>query len=454
MPPTTAYTVARAPGALPLAGHVGPLLRDPFAFLADLPRHGDLVEIRLGRTPAYVPCHPQLLWDVLTHDRLFDKGGPFYERVRGMAGNGLASCPHAHHRRQRRLMQSAFHPAQLRAYATVMAEEIDGLIRPWGPEQVIDVYPTLYRMALRTATRTLFAQPAAAALADEVRHSFEIAFSGVFRQMFMPPALIRLPLPGNVRHRRAVARLRHTVDRIVAGYRSDPNAPENPADLLGVALAARDDEGLAMTDTEVRDQVVNFLAGGTETVAATLTWALQLLAAHPEQQRTLQAEADAALGGRAAHGDDLPRLEYANRVVQETVRLHPPAWMFTRGTAFATELAGLRLPPGSTVVITPVPTHRSAALYDRPDAFDPDRWTPDRAARLPRGAYVGFGAGARKCIGDAFGTTECVLALATVLSRWDVTPVPGADLRPYPLAAFHRPRRLSLRLTRRGPAGA
>ncbi len=443
------FTTGTAPGALPGLGHMWPLLRDPTAFLASLPAHGDLVEIRLGRERAYVPCHPELLRHVLTDDRTFDKGGAYYDRARAMAGNGVATCPHRDHRRQRRLMQPAFHHDQLKAYATVMEYETAALTASWVDSEVVDAYPVLYALALRTVTRTLFAAHVDEAVVEEIRQSFETAFSGFFRQMFMPPAVRRLPLPSNLRHRRALRHLHETVEGIVTAYRRDG---AGQGDLLSVLFSSRDTEGGGgLTDAEIQDQVVTVLAAGTETVAATLTWALQLLSDHPEQQRRLQAEADAVLGGRPARWDDIARLPFAARVVNETVRLHPPGWLFTRVTSAETELAGRRLPPDTTVVIAPTTVHRRTGAYARPLEFDPDRWLADRAAALPRGAFLGFGAGARKCIGDDYGVAECVLVLATIAAGRTVHGVPGADTRPVPLAAFHRPRRLPLRLDRRGP---
>ncbi|MFH8983761.1 cytochrome P450 [Streptomyces varsoviensis] len=448
---TSPFTYGAAPGALPGLGHLWPLLRRPTEFLAELPAYGDLVEIRLGRSRAYVPCHPELLRRVLADDRTYDKGGAYYDRARAMAGNGVATCPHRDHRRQRRLLQPAFQKGQLAAYAEVMTEEIAALTDSWEPGRVIDAYPVLYGLSLRTLTRTLFGTRVDEAVVDGIRRSFETAFSGFFRQMFMPPALRRAPLPANLRHRRALRRLRDTVERIVA---SRPRDGADRGDLLSVMLAARDEDGgPGLSDAEVHDQVVTVLAAGTETVAATLTWAAVLLTRHPAEQERLRAECAAVLDGRPARWADVPRLPRAERVIDETVRLYPPGWLFTRVTTAETDLAGRSLAPGATVVVSPAPVHRHPGVYRDALAFDPDRWLPARAAALPRGAFVGFGAGARKCVGDAYGMAECVIALATLVSRWELAAEPGADLRPVPLAAFYRPRRLSLRLTRRTEPG-
>ncbi|MER5888659.1 cytochrome P450 [Streptomyces sp. NPDC001941] len=442
------FTSGTAPGGRPVIGHVLPLMRDPAAFLASLPAFGDLVEIRLGTTRAHVPCHPELLWQVMVDDRLFDKGGKYYDRVREMAGNGVATCMHDDHRRQRRLLQPAFHASRLIRYAQIMEQEIAGLTGAWSRAQSIDAYPVLYGMALRTLTRTLFSSQVDADTVEGIRRSFDTVFGGFFQQMFLPRFTRRLPLPGNLRHQRALRHLRAAVPQVIA----DSREADDDGNLLAALLAAHADQDVPVDDAQLHDHVVTVLAAGSETVAATLTWSLYLLASDPQAQERLQAEADAALAGPVATWDNLPDLPFTRRVLTETIRLYPPGWMFSRVTTSDTELAGKRLPAGTTIVITPFPVHRNPEIFRDAGSFDPDRWLPERAAPLPRGAFSGFGAGARKCIGDDFGMGECAMALATIARRWDVRAQPGADTRPVPLAGFYRPRRLSLQLTRRGPA--
>ncbi|TDD96835.1 cytochrome P450 [Actinomadura rubrisoli] len=442
---TESFTSGVVPGGWPVLGHVWPLMSRPIAFLTSLPRYGDLVEMRLGTTHVYVPCHPELLRRTLTDDRLFDKGGKYYDRAREMAGNGVATCAHKDHRRQRRLLQPAFQRAQLARYAAVMEQEIADLTESWSSPQDIDAYPELYRLALRTVTRTLFSAQVDDATVDRIRCSFDVVFSGFFRQMFLPRAVLRLPLPGNLRHRRALRHLRETMRQVIADSRADND--EN--NVLAGLLAAHDAEGAQVSDAELYDQTVTVLAAGSETVASTLTWALYLLSENADAQAQLQAEADAALAKPVATWDDRTNLPYAQRVVNETIRLYPAGWLFTRVTTSDTELAGRTLKAGTTVVITPVPVHRNAGIFEHADRFAPDRWLPERMAGLPQSAFAGFGGGARKCIGDDYGIGECTLALASIAKQWDVRTLPGADVRPVPLAAFYRPRRLPLRLTRR-----
>ncbi|MFJ6677176.1 cytochrome P450 [Actinosynnema sp. NPDC091369] len=435
-------TAAVAPGALPVIGHAWPMMRDPLRFMGSLSALGDLVQVRLGPVRAYVPCHPDLVWQVLTDDRVFDKGGPFFDRVRATIGNGVGSCAHAEHRRQRRLIQPAFHRARLERYGEVMEEESSALTSAWRDGQVVDVYPALFGAALRTVLRCLFTTRADDGAVDRVRRSVETVLQQVTARMFVPGVVQRLPVAVNRRFDRALADLRRDIDALVADYRRGDG---DRGDLLSSLLAARDEDGHGrLDDAEVGDQVLTMLVAGSDSVAATVSWALHLLDRNPEVARRLRAEVDEVLGGGPARAADLPRLACTGRVVTEALRLYPPGWLFTRITTEAVELGGHRLPVGTTVAFCPPAVHLRAEVHDRPRAFDPDRWLPERARELPRGAFVTFGGGARKCAGEAFGLAESSLLLATVVSRWRLRGARGSDVRPVALSTALRPRRLLL----------
>ncbi|MFF7727802.1 cytochrome P450 [Streptomyces sp. NPDC008001] len=442
------YVSGTAPGALPVVGHAWPLLRRPLGFLRSLPAHGDLVEIRLGSVPGYVPCHPELLRQVLLDDRTFDKGGPLFTRLRDIVGNGLGSCEHRDHRRQRRLVQPAFHPSRMDGYAAVMAEEAGRLSASWRAGQTVDVFPAMFGLTLRTVTRTLFSARPAEAEVARLQRSFAVALSGLFRRMFVPAPLQRLPLPANRRYERALADLHATVDRLVAAYR---RSGKDHGDLLSTLIAARDEDGGGLTGTEIHDQVMTMVFGGSETMAASLTWSLYALTRHPEAARELHEELDAVLGGRPVTPADVPHLPRTGRIVTESLRLYPPAWLFTRVTTVPVELAGRRLPPGSTLVISPPVVHHSPTVHACPAEFRPARWSAGQAGRPPREGFAIFGAGARKCVGDVYAMTEATIALAAFCHRWRAQVAPGTDLRPPPLATVQHPRRLLLRLAERGP---
>ncbi|WP_190132273.1 cytochrome P450 [Streptomyces mashuensis] len=449
--------VATAPGAAPALGHAVPLLRDPLRFLSSLPAHGDLVRIRVGPFAAVVVCDPDLTRRVLLDDRTFDKGGPVYDRVREVAGDGLASCPHSRHRRQRRLLQPSFHPARMPGYAREMTRQTEAVTGGWRDGGIVDVRTAMATITARTVVATMFTGRLSPAALHTVLEDFHTLILAISRRAVMPPPVDRLPTPGNRRYRRALARLRGTVQLLIAGHRADGT---DHGDLLSTLVAARDEDADdrahpgRLSDDEIADQLITFFMAGTDTTASTLAWALHLVSRHPETQERLQAEADAVLGGRAARLDDLPRLDLTGRVVQETLRLYPPGWLLSRTTTTDARLGGRLLPAGTTVLYSAYLLHHRPDLHPDPERFDPGRWPSAAEPGRPtpherRGAFVPFGGGARKCIGEAFGFTEAVLTLASIAAAWRVEPVPGRPVRPVPGVTL-RPGRLPLRTVGRG----
>ncbi|MGW2372856.1 cytochrome P450 [Kitasatospora sp. NPDC001683] len=441
--PTAHYTSVTAPGALPLLGHAPSFIRSPLDFVAGLAAHGDLVRLRLGPLDAYVVCHPDLVHRLLTEDRTYDKGGIIIEKAREAFGNGLATCPASAHRRQRRMLQPAFHRDRLPGYAAMMAEEIADTTARWRDGDVVDVPAAMYRLSTAVTARCLFA---AHERADSlpVHDAMDAVTRGVARRMMLPlPGADRIPTPGNRRFKRAQRNLREITRLLIADYRA---AGTDHQDLLSMLLSARDEHGRGLSDGEIHDQVVTFLLAGMETSAATLSWAWTLLAANPAVRERLHTELDTVLDGRPARHEDLPALPLTARIVSETLRLYPPAWILSRTVTVDTELGGHRLPAGATVLYSPYLLHRRADLFPCPDRFDPDRWLT--TARPAAGTYTPFGLGARRCIGDAFGTTEAALALATIAARWTVTPSRDRPIRPHRGSSL-APRSFTATLTRR-----
>ncbi|MFI1769743.1 cytochrome P450 [Streptomyces sp. NPDC020800] len=438
--PGAAFTAGAAPGRLPLLGHGHVLLRRPLPFLASLPSYGDLVEVRVGPMPFHVICHPELAHHVLTSDRLFDKGGPMFSKLRDLVGDGLASCPHAQHRRLRRLVNPAFRADRLPGYAEVMTAQTYAVTEHWQHGQVVDLHDQLLAVSARTLARTIFtAEHCADAVAAAVPFA-QMITSGLTAHLLTPAALRSVPTPAKRRFVRRTAELRTAVLEAIGRYRRDG---VDRGDLLSILLAEHD--GDQLTDEEVFTEVVGMAIAGVETVASTLNWTFRLLYRHPEIERRLHAELDQVLGRRPPTWADLPALELTGRVFQEALRLFPSDWLLTRVTTEDTELAGRALPAGSIVAFSGYAVHQRADLYARPAAFDPDRWADPR---LPRGGFLSFGGGGRKCIGDVFGTVEGTLALATIAGRWRFVPARPSRARPMPRtqrAALGYPMRVTAR---------
>ena len=443
MPPS--YTLGSAPGSRPLVGHALRLLNDPCRFLASLPAHGDLVRIRLGPHQAIAVCHPELAHQILSDDRTFDKGGPLIDRGRELFGDNLVTCVHDRHRRQRRLVQPAFHKARLPAYASVMTERVGALTASWNEGDTVDVLAEIRTLVSGVAATYLFAASMTEADQQQALTDLSILLAGTFQRMFLPPVLARFPFPGNRSYERACVSFRRVLGQLITDYR---RSGIDHGDALSMLLAARDDGTPLLTEAEITDEVVSLFVGGSDTTAITLSWALHLLARHPDTERQLHAEIDAVLSGRPATFNDIEHLPFTSNVITETLRLYPPLAMVTRAVTADTELGGYPMAAGSTIVFSPMTVHHRPDLFADPWRFNPERWADLHVSPPQRGTFAPFGGGARKCIGDNLGMTMAVLALASIAARWKLAPLPDARVRPV-LRTLLAPRGLRMTVTSR-----
>lgn len=453
-------SIPTAAGTVPFLGHGVKLIRGPLTFLSSLPAQGDLVRIRLGPIPAVVACTPELVHQILFDDRTFDKGGPFFDRAGEVAGNGLATCGHADHRRLRRHVQPAFHRNRIRKYADAMAAHIAASVDCWQDGQVIDVATENSTLASTVVLDVLFSDALPAVTLRQMIGDLTTVVTGIYWQIVLPPAVRRLPIPANVRYHRAYIRLRRTLDALIAHRRTER---VDRGDMLSALLRAEtatspqfmDDDGdygtrgaTVLSDRELSDQVITLFGAGAETTAATLTWALYLVARHPDTAQRLHAETAAVLNGAPAQFDHLPQLDVARRIITETLRLYPPGWLLSRSVTSDTELAEYTIPAGTVVMYSPYLLHHRSDLYRDPERFDPDRWISQPAAGSRSKSLIPFGAGPRKCIGDQFAVTEATLALATIASRCDLHLTSSDPVR-IRLGGSLRPHRLPMRVARK-----
>jgi cytochrome P450 len=405
--------------------------RDPLGFLARLARdYGDVAHFTIGSQHLFVLSHPEAVREVLvTQHRNFAKGRGL-ERAKRLLGEGLLTSEGEQHLRQRRLAQPAFHRDRIAAYAGVM---VDCAIRErerWIPGAEFDLHATMMRLTLAIAGRTLFdtdVEGEASVIGEALSTSMAL-----FRNLTIPFAEIleRLPIPAARRFEQAKARLDATVVWLI---REHGQSGQDRGDLLSMLLQARDEEhpDLGMTEEQLRDEVLTILLAGHETTANALTWALYLLALHPETARQLEAEVDSLLGGRAAAVSDAPRLRFTAQVLAEAMRLYPPAWVIGRRALETCEVAGFTIPARSILLMSQYVMHRDPRFFPDPGEFLPERWRADVESGWPfqgrsaARAYFPFGAGPRICIGEQFAWMEGVLVLATVVQRWRMRLKPG-----------------------------
>ncbi len=388
-----------------------------------------MVRVQLAGRSVYVVNAAEAAHQVLVSS-VFDKGGPFMDTARVLVGNGVITCSNADHRRQQPVMRPAFHRDQVARYAPVMGDCVAQAVGGWREGGRLDVEARMYGLAAQVVARTLIAAPVGRKAADTMAAALPVLLEGMFRQMLVPwPLLHRLPLPANRRFHQAQVRLELAVGDVIAQYR----AGEAPGDdLLSLVMAAADEDGRPLDDREVRDQVLSVLAAGVETTASLLAWTLHALADHPDVERRLWAELDRELAGNAPTLTDIERLPYTRQVLIEVLRLWPPTWMLSRVALQETLIAGFTVPAGADVIVSPYALHHDPAVFPDPERLDPDRWLPERVTPAQRQAFTAFGGGRRKCLGEHYGMTETVLALATISSRWQLRKASATPLRPLP----------------------
>lgn len=434
------------PGGAPLLGHAWNLVRDPLGFLAALRDHGDLVRIRLGPRTAYAVCAPDLVGEMLKSPD-YIVGGPLWDTLEVLLGKGVATSNGPLHRRQRRMIQPAFHPERIADYARVMVAEAQATAARWHHGDTVDVGAEMFRTAVRVVSRSLLEVESIGEKADRISDSLHTVFEGLYRRMVLSVGpLHRLPTPANRRFTRALADLHALVDEIIAERRARGIGREQ--DLLAVLLAAHDEAGQPLPDQEIHDNVVSLVVAGAENVASTLAWAFHLLTEHPEQERRLVEEVNAVTRGRPVAFADLKELRHTRNVVTESMRIRPAAWIFTRRSVAGTSLGDYSIPADADIVYSVYAMQRDPRSFERHLEFDPDRWNPERAGDVPEFAMMPFGVGNRKCPGDHFSLTELTLILATVASKWRLRPVGGTDTGTKVGITLH-PKKLVLRAERR-----
>lgn len=424
------------PPADPLIGHLRLILRDPLRFMLRVSRqYGDVVHIRVFNHDSYLINHPDGIKRVLQDNQHnYDKTLSDYDTLRLLLGNGLLTNQGDSWLQQRRLMQPAFHRKRIAAFGTLMTNETVAMVDHWRPfverGQPLDIAAEMMRLTLNIVGQALFSLDLSGEAAT-IGRAFPVANKYLSDRLYAPFLPPNLPTPRNRRFQAAKHALESAVDTIIAERR---RRNENTSDLLSMLLAARDeDTGAGMNDRQLRDEILTLLLAGHETTANALTWTWYLLSQHPAVERRLRAEVAEVLGGRTPTVEDLPKLRYTRMVIEEAMRLYPPAWGIPRRIIADDTICGYHIPAGVEVSLSLYTMHRHPAFWDNPDAFDPERFTPERTEGCPPFAYFPFGGGPRLCIGAGFAMTEAQLILATVAQRYRLHLVPGHAVTPEPL---------------------
>lgn len=422
--------------------------RDPIGVVGDrFARYGDVYRVTQGDTPLFVVRHPEHIHEVLVAKAAhYDKQHSAFKALGAILGSGLLTSDGAEWARHRRMMTPVFARGRMGAYASVMVDEAEALLRDWRPGTTRDLGRDMAELTLRIVGRTLFSHDASR---DAARTRAAMA---TFHDVIGGPLPDWVRVPGRPRVSDAVSHLDAILFEMIAARRARGAAGASP-DLLDLLLAAEDSEsGGGLTDREIRDEVLTLFLAGHETTAHALTWTFILLAQHPEVARALHTELDQALpAGRAPTHEDLERLPYTSAVLKESMRLFPPAYTLARRAITDTAIGPYRVPSGSEVVVWLYMTHHDARWFPEPERFDPERFSREAEAKLPRLAYLPFGAGGRACIGRAFAMMEATLLLATLARARVVALASVRPVRPKLRITMFPKGRVRVHVGARGP---
>ena len=412
-----------------LLGHTLEFQKAPLEFTLRAARaaeaHGDVACWRVGPYRWWLLNRPEHIWEVLvTQASGFHKPKLVKRLWRHFLGWGLLSLEDDAWKRHHRMVRPAFMKERIEAYAKTMVAYTDDMVAAWAsdPPAHSDVMAEMTALTLRIVAKTLFAADVQGD-ARRVGQCMTVISDRLVEHINKP-----LPIPkwwpsqGNRAKHQAIAEMEAVVLDVVRDRR---RTGEDRGDLLSSLVNARDDQGIALTDRELRDEAMTLFFAGHETTALSLTWMWYLLAAHPDVTARLRADLDGVVGpdpvARPLQSGDLPDLPYLDQVVKEAMRRLPSVWSFMRAPTAPWQVPGTPyvIPAGDVIFISPYVTHNDDRWFPDADRFDPDRFAPDAEAKLPKGAYIPFAAGPRMCLGKNFAMMEARLVLATLVRHMD-----------------------------------
>lgn len=420
----------------PAGGNIREMVRDPLQFFQSIAsQYGDIVCYRPAPEPAYLLNHPNYIRHVLVdNNRNYSKATYSNLLFTKVVGEGLITSEGEPWRRQRRMMQPAFHHTRIERLDGMIVEAAQSMLVLWQrafeSSQPIDIAREMAALTLTVTTRSLFGVD----LGDEVREVGEI----------INRAANYLEKPSNPRMVQSTQEFGTVVDRIIQQRKRNF---KDGGDLLSSMILARDKtNGAGMDDEQLRNQVMGLILAGYETTASTLTWTLYLLSQNPWAVERLRSEARGTLKGRPPRYSDLENMPFTGMVLDESLRLFPTAWTLGRRAIGEDEIDGYYVPANTVIAICIYTLHRHPSLWDKPDVFDPERFSPENSKGRNKFAYIPFGAGPRQCIGNNFGLMEAALIMICILQHFELHLMPGMDVQPQALFVLRPNRNLMMSL--------
>jgi len=396
------------------------LVRNPLSYFTSITReYGDIVCYRPAPDPAYLLNHPDYVRQVLVdNSRNYDKTTYSNQIFKRVVGDGLITAEGDAWRRQRRMMQPSFHHTRLQRLDQLIVQATQDMLEAWQGQyeqgQPVDIARAMATLTLTVTARALFGVN----LGERVNTVGEI----------VNRSALLFEKPNHPDLQQAALEFRAVVEEIIREKKHDFS---DNGDLLSSLMLARDEnDAPGMDDVQLRDQLCGLLLAGYETTANALTWTWYLLSQNPGALERLRNEVRLALDSRAPRYADLEGMPYLRQVLDESLRLYPPAWILGRRAIGADIIGGYDVTPGTVLAISIYTLHRHPAFWEDPETFDPGRFSPDRALRQYKFSYIPFGAGPRQCIGNNFGLLEASLIVACVCQRFELHLLPGIQVQP------------------------
>lgn len=443
-PPGPSYKI---PGKL-----IHEFISDPIKTLTKIAQqYGDISYFKLGREHVYLINNPDMIEKILIYDHRNFKKGKRLQLAKGLLGEGLVTSEGEFHNRQRRLIQPIFHPKQIRSYGDIMTDYAARMADAWKDGEVLDINKEMMQLTLGIICKSVLnydvqteAQQVDKALTTVRNYSKRL-------QNPIGQVLDKVPILPKVRGaRKAIKQLNTLVYELIADRRGKETEYD---DLLTKLLRAQDTEAGGdgaspktvnssgiMSDHQVRDEVMTIFIAGHETTANALTWTFYLLSQNPDVERRLHEELDSVLsssnnisinndGARTVSTDDIPKLQYTEKVFRESMRLYPPVWTIGRFVENDYQVGEYNIGAGSSILMCQHVVHHDPRYYEEPDRFNPDRWTDEFKTHLPRFSYFPFGGGIRGCIGESFAWMEGILVIAMLARKWEMRKVPSQPVK-------------------------
>ncbi len=446
-PRTTPTGIPLLPG-LPLIGSLLDFRKNRLQMQDKAARLAPLTRVNLMDLPLFSVSDADLVHEILvTQAENFGKGASTSKFLEPLLGSGLLTSEGEMHKQHRKLLAPAFAAKRVQAYGTSMVAETAQSLAPWRDGDVVEVLPQMMGLTLAIAGRTLFNADVRgdAALVDR---GLTMAMESVQAALTSPLQVpFDVPLPRNIRMRKAVAMLDSVVYRLIRERRG---SGVDHGDVMSMLLLTRGEDGAGFTDVQIRDEVMTMILAGHETTANALSWTLYELGRHAEIRARVEAEVDQVLAGRLPTVDDLPQLPYTLQVLEESLRLHPPVWITSREALRDVTLGGHQFAANTIFTINVRGIHRRHDYYPDPETFRPERMTAAEKKARPRNRYLPFGAGPRVCIGAHFALMEAHLILATLVQRVSLRPVSTTPVEPDPLLTLRPSTDLPMVVRRRG----